>query len=115
MAAVFLSELGISCAYEGPAIALGGKTWLPMVGGIPSSGFLSQRAAMVPKASCSGNPTGRAQAFGIHLPFRRRFETPSAAGLALAVVGRKAEQAGEARGKFTAEHRTTNILKGVTR
>ena len=29
-------------------------------------------------------------------PFRRRFETPSAAGLALAVVEQKAEQAGEA-------------------
>lgn len=37
------------------------------------------------------------QAFGIHLPLRRLFETPTIADLALAVFEQKAEQAGEAK------------------
>ena len=61
MAAVFRARN--HCAYE--AIALLGETWLAMVGGIPFSGFLSQRAAMVPRASCSGNPTGRVHSPGL--------------------------------------------------
>ena len=36
------------------------------------------------------------QGFGIHLPLRRLFETPTIADLALAIVEQKAEQAGEA-------------------